>query len=58
MKSANPLRSLAFLATLAPAVTFSADKVDFVKQVKPLLEGACTHCHGAKEDTIGRQLCQ
>ena len=50
MKPANPLRSLAFLAALAPAVAFSADKVDFVKQVKPLLEGACTHCHGAKED--------
>ncbi|MBL9133060.1 MAG: SUMF1/EgtB/PvdO family nonheme iron enzyme, partial [Verrucomicrobiaceae bacterium] len=50
MKPATPLRSLAFLAALAPAVAFSADKVDFVKQVKPLLEGACTHCHGAKED--------
>ncbi|MFM7606686.1 MAG: SUMF1/EgtB/PvdO family nonheme iron enzyme [Prosthecobacter sp.] len=50
MKPAPLLRSLAFLAALAPAVALSADKVDFMKQVKPLLEGACTHCHGAKED--------
>ncbi len=28
----------------------AAAKIDFIKQVKPLLEGSCTHCHGAKED--------
>jgi formylglycine-generating enzyme required for sulfatase activity len=35
---------------LSPALPCAAEKVDFVKQVKPLLEGSCTHCHGAKED--------
>ncbi len=39
------LLSLALLAS--PAV---AAKVDFATQVKPILESACTHCHGAEKD--------
>ncbi len=50
MKTAEKLCLFVFLSVLAPGAALSADKVDFVKQVKPLLEGACTHCHGAKED--------
>lgn len=50
MIAVRSFRSLAILSALAPALAFSADKVDFVTQVKPLLEGACTHCHGSKED--------
>lgn len=40
-----------FLIACALALPLSnaAAKVDFMTQVKPLLEGACTHCHGAKE---------
>lgn len=41
---------LAVLSCSAAAFGQAGSKVDFVKQVKPLLEGACTHCHGAKED--------
>jgi formylglycine-generating enzyme required for sulfatase activity len=47
MFSARPLISA---LALAPVFLYGAEKVDFVKQVKPLLEGACTHCHGEKED--------
>lgn len=39
-----PLLTLPALAAEAPS------KIDFTRQVKPLLEGACVHCHGAKED--------
>ena len=43
------LRSSLLLAALAlPAA--AADKVDFNTQVKPILEAACTHCHGAEKD--------
>ncbi|MDI1312691.1 SUMF1/EgtB/PvdO family nonheme iron enzyme [Prosthecobacter sp.] len=35
---------------LTPALLSAVEKVDFNKQIKPLLEGACTHCHGEKED--------
>ena len=42
-------RSLLTALVFAPALA-SAAKVDFMTQVKPLLEGACTHCHGEKED--------
>ena len=45
-----PARPLISALALAPAFLYGAEKVDFVKQVKPLLEGACTHCHGEKED--------
>ena len=37
---------LALAALSAPA----AEKVDFSNQVKPILEAACTHCHGAEKD--------
>ena len=42
---------LTALIAFAFALPFSSAvaKVDFIKQVKPLLEGACTHCHGPKE---------
>ncbi|HRH95927.1 MAG TPA: SUMF1/EgtB/PvdO family nonheme iron enzyme [Prosthecobacter sp.] len=43
-------RPLVTLLALAPALLGAAEKVDFNTQIKPLLEGACTHCHGAKED--------
>ncbi len=43
------LRTPFLLAALAlPAA--AADKVDFNTQVKPILEAACTHCHGAEKD--------
>lgn len=43
------LRTPFLLAALAlPAA--AADKVDFTTQVKPILEAACTHCHGAEKD--------
>ncbi len=45
----SPRPILSVLA-LAPALLSAAEKVDFNKQIKPLLEGACTHCHGEKED--------
>jgi|JI6StandDraft_1071083.scaffolds.fasta_scaffold02355_7 formylglycine-generating enzyme required for sulfatase activity/mono/diheme cytochrome c family protein len=42
-------RFSSILAALAlPAA--AADKVDFTQQVKPILEAACTHCHGAEKD--------
>ena len=37
---------LALAALTAPA----AEKIDFNTQVKPILEAACTHCHGAEKD--------
>jgi formylglycine-generating enzyme required for sulfatase activity/mono/diheme cytochrome c family protein len=43
-------RTLVPLIALAPAFLHAAEKIDFNTQVKPLLEGACTHCHGSKED--------
>lgn len=46
----SPAKSLASMLLLSPALLCAAEKIDFVKQVKPLLEGACTHCHGVKED--------
>lgn len=46
----SPTRTFLSLLALAPGALCAAEKVDFVKQVKPLLEGSCTHCHGAKED--------
>ncbi len=42
-------RLTAVLATLSlPAL--AAEKVDFTTQVKPILEAACTHCHGLDKD--------
>jgi formylglycine-generating enzyme required for sulfatase activity len=46
-KTANLLFPLAMVFSSASAAD---ERIDFLKQVKPLLEGACTHCHGAKED--------
>lgn len=46
----SPAKTLVSTLLLSPALLCAAEKVDFVKQVKPLLEGACTHCHGVKED--------
>jgi formylglycine-generating enzyme required for sulfatase activity len=40
---------LAF-ATLPSLAAAQAAKVDFNTQVKPILEAACTHCHGADKD--------
>ncbi|NNE90583.1 MAG: hypothetical protein HKN23_02960, partial [Verrucomicrobiales bacterium] len=48
--------SFIILPTLAAAALvnpiFAAPPVDFEKDVKPILEGACLHCHAedAKED--------
>lgn len=49
MPEFRPLTPVVFsLALLAgPAI---AAKVDFATQVKPILESACTHCHGADKD--------
>jgi formylglycine-generating enzyme required for sulfatase activity/mono/diheme cytochrome c family protein len=49
MPEFHPLKPVALsLALLAgPA---AAAKVDFATQVKPILESACTHCHGADKD--------
>lgn len=42
------LSTLALLALLAAGVS-SEEKVDFVKEVKPVLEAACVKCHNPKE---------
>jgi formylglycine-generating enzyme required for sulfatase activity len=39
----------AVLATFSLPI-LAADKVDFTTQVKPILEAACTHCHGLDKD--------
>jgi formylglycine-generating enzyme required for sulfatase activity/mono/diheme cytochrome c family protein len=44
----TPRTSLILAALAFPAA--AADKVDFNTQVKPILEAACTHCHGAEKD--------
>ncbi len=46
--SSHRLLTLSLLSLALPAV--AADKVDFTNQVKPILEAACTHCHGADKD--------
>ncbi|MBX7206957.1 MAG: SUMF1/EgtB/PvdO family nonheme iron enzyme [Verrucomicrobiaceae bacterium] len=45
----RPPRLVLFFCALAAAASPAFAKVDFMKQVKPILEGACTHCHGEKE---------
>lgn len=41
----------AFLLVLAlPCSKLSAAPVDFAKQVQPILESACVHCHGPDKD--------
>lgn len=51
MPDFRPLTT-AFLAVAAlPGLaSAAAAKVDFNTQVKPILEAACTHCHGADKD--------
>jgi formylglycine-generating enzyme required for sulfatase activity len=39
---------LLLTATLLPALA-AAETVDFLTQVKPLLEGTCVHCHNAEK---------
>lgn len=39
----------AVLATFSLPI-LATDKVDFTTQVKPILEAACTHCHGLDKD--------
>ena len=45
-------RSFVFLTLLATAGFSTAEekKVDFVRDVKPILEGTCIHCHGPDKD--------
>ncbi len=48
-----PFRSALAALGFVPAFCSAADapaKIDFMMQVKPILEGSCTHCHGEKED--------
>jgi formylglycine-generating enzyme required for sulfatase activity/mono/diheme cytochrome c family protein len=45
-----PRTILTTLLTTAALTAQAADKVDFTTQVKPILEAACTHCHGAEKD--------
>ncbi len=47
--------SLALLAT-SFGTDFDPKKVDFVRDVKPILEGACVQCHGPDEDEGGVRL--
>ena len=48
-----PVTSVALLAALIPVGAQdqqpAAPKVDFAKQVKPILEGACVRCHDAEK---------
>lgn len=46
---------LILVGGLVPAFA-SAETVDFMTQVKPLIEGACIHCHGEKEDKGGYRM--
>ena len=38
------------ISAFLTAVAEDAAKVDFNKQVKPILEAACVHCHGPDKD--------
>jgi mono/diheme cytochrome c family protein len=40
----------------APLAAAAAGKVDFVKQIKPVLEAHCMKCHGPEEPTSGYQI--
>lgn len=51
MSDHHPLTSaLIALAALPGLVSAAPAKVDFNTQVKPILEAACTHCHGVDKD--------
>lgn len=46
----RPLTSALLALAVVPGLASAAAKVDFSTQVKPILESACTHCHGADKD--------
>src|SRR5881628_1912165 len=48
--------SAALLALGAATNTRAADKVDFVLEVKPILESACLSCHGPEKPKGDLQL--
>ncbi|MCW0219963.1 MAG: SUMF1/EgtB/PvdO family nonheme iron enzyme [Prosthecobacter sp.] len=51
MSDHRPLTSALFALAAMPGLSLAAAaKVDFNTQVKPILEAACTHCHGAEKD--------
>ncbi|MEN3942209.1 SUMF1/EgtB/PvdO family nonheme iron enzyme [Prosthecobacter sp. SYSU 5D2] len=51
MSDHHPLTSAFFALVALPGLSLAAaPKVDFNTQVKPVLEAACTHCHGAEKD--------
>lgn len=49
MPEFRPLTPVVFSFALLAGPAIAA-KVDFATQVKPILESACTHCHGADKD--------
>src|SRR5262245_29240227 len=42
-------RFCCLFAGLAPLVSTAADKVDFVEDIKPILESTCLSCHGPEK---------
>ncbi|MDZ4289182.1 MAG: c-type cytochrome domain-containing protein, partial [Prosthecobacter sp.] len=51
MSAIHPLIASVFaFAALPSLATAQVAKVDFNTQVKPILEAACTHCHGTEKD--------
>jgi len=48
MSAHRPLTTVCL--ALSALTASAAEKVDFNTQVKPILEAACTHCHGAEKD--------
>lgn len=51
------LSALAGLAIVSAQTTaFAADPVDFVKEIKPILEANCVSCHGAERPKGGLSL--
>lgn len=51
MPDHHPLTTTLFALAALPSLSLAATaKVDFNTQVKPILEAACTHCHGAEKD--------
>ncbi len=47
--SSFPATATAVFAILTAAVS-GAEKIDFARQVQPILESACVHCHGVDKD--------
>ncbi len=41
--------SMVAAGLITTASSFAANTVDFVRDVKPILEGACIHCHGPEK---------